>query len=103
MAEMTAAEYGRYVVNNIGRATLSNTMNVIEKLDTTYPFKDFLLGVQSYITQVINENRFDANISYGILYITNKALNKYTSNIKYTKAFIISDYIIELWKVINGL
>lgn len=103
MAEMTINDYARYVLNNIGRATLSNAMKITEKLDTTYSFKDFLLSIQSYTTQTINENRFDTNVVYGILYVTNKALTKYTSSIKYTKSFIISDYIIDLWKVINGL
>lgn len=99
---MTVSEYAKYVVSNMNRATLGNALNIVKKFETEYNFVDFLASVDSYVLQVLNSNLLDKSKCYNILYLTNNALKKYNSNFNYNKNFIMDDFIIDLWGVING-
>ena len=99
---MTVSEYAKYVVSNMNRATLGNALNIVKKFETEYNFVDFLTSVDSYVLQVLNSNLLDKSKCYNILYLTSNALKKYNSNFNYNKNFIMYDFIIDLWGVING-
>jgi len=100
---MTVGEFSKYFIDNISRATVSNALKVTIKVnDTDYMFNDFIRGIITYIENCIKENRFTPEKCYGIIYLCNKALKKFNSEIKYSKEYIVNDFIIDLWRLMNG-
>lgn len=101
---MDVRDYAKYTIDNLSRATLSNALNISSKLDVQggYLFTDFANNIYSYTITLLDSGKLNVNKCYDILSITNSALKKYNSNIKYNKLFIKDDYIINLWRVING-
>ena len=100
---MTVEEFSKYFIDNISRATVSNALKVTIKVnDTDYMFNDFVKGIITYTETCIKENRFKPSICYGILYICDKYSRKYNSEIKYSKEYIVNDFIIDLWRLVNG-
>ena len=69
---MTCLEFGKYIINNIKRATLSNALNICNKIDKI--------------------------IAYKIIIICKDALDKYNSSFNYNKKMIIDDFVIRLWE-----
>ena len=101
---MDVKDYAKYTIDNIHRATLSNALNICTKLDTQggYTFKDFTTCIYNYVLELLKNSKLDANKCYRILSATIECLEKYNSPIKYNHAFIIDDYIINIWRIING-
>lgn len=99
---MRVDEYAKYVINNMNRATLGNALNITNKFNVEYDFKDFLESIDSYILELLQLKIFDSTKGYSILHLSNKAFKMYESDFNYNKAFIIDDFIIELWQVFNG-
>lgn len=101
---MTVGDFAKYVVDNMHRATLSNAMNIADKLDNPdyYQLVDFAKNIDSYIGDVSVETRLGKIIVCKILVATDDCLKHYMSDIKYNKRMIIDNYIIEIWRAING-
>ena len=101
---MNVKDYAKYVVDNMSRATIGNALRIGLKLDVEdgYNFLEFLKEIELYITTLVSQNKYDKNKCYAICTIISEATRKYNSNINYTKKYIINDFIIDLWKIIEG-
>jgi hypothetical protein len=99
---MRVDEYAKYVINNMNRATLGNALNISNKFNSEYNFIEFLNFINTYIEDVMVSKLLQKDKCYNILYLSNKAFKMYNSDFNYNKTFIIDDFIIELWQVLNG-
>lgn len=100
---MDVKEFSKYVLDNINRATLSNAMNIANKIDKPefYSFNDFIIGLENYTVDLLKLNKKSPNICYNILSCVDKHRKRYNSDIKYNKLFIIDDLLIDLWRIVN--
>lgn len=100
---MEVNEFAKFVLDNLTRATIGNTLNISNKLDCSdyYKFTDFLEEIQKYTEKLLLDG-FDKNKCYEILVLANKTLKKYKSEVKYNKTYIINDFVINLWRIMNG-
>lgn len=100
---MEVNEFAKFVLDNLTRATIGNTLNISNKLDCPdyYKFIDFLDEIQKYTEKLLLDG-FDKNKCYEILVLANKTLKKYKSEVKYNKTYIINDFVIDLWRIMNG-
>lgn len=103
---MTAAEYAKYTLDNLSRATLGNALNIASKIDTEncYKFKDFIDGLNDYSLKLLeNANSdLDKNKCFDLLHTINKYDKMYNDDtVKYNKYFIIDNLIIDLWDITN--
>lgn len=99
---MDVNEYAKYVVNNMNRATLGNALNIANKFASEYDFAEFLNAVDKHVGIVLASNLLPKDKCYNILYLSSKAQKMLNSEFKYNKSFIIDDFIVDLWGVING-
>jgi hypothetical protein len=99
---MTLDEYAKYIVDNMGRATLTNALTISSKFDTEYNFNDLLISMQKYISTLIDNDKFNKDKCYNLFSAISQSLKKYRSNVKYNKLFIYNDFIIDIWRIFNG-
>lgn len=100
---MEVYDYARYVIVNMHRASISNALNISNKFEDTYKFDDFLLNLQKAAKDINQESTVLSNdCLVDILSCINKSLKLYKSPIKYSKIFIIDDFIISIWKILNN-
>ena len=85
------------------RATLANALNIATKLDSAdgYKFDELCLEMQKYVKDCLAQNKIDCDKCYSILSALNKALKAYNSTFNYSKAFIIDDFLIQLWDILD--
>ena len=93
---MSVQEFAKYVLDNIGRATLVNSFNIINKLDSEdgYPFPDFVDSVRKNLT-IGGEKEMRIAIA------CSDALCHYSDS-KYNKQMVIDNFIISVWEAVNG-
>lgn len=100
---MLVNEFARYVINNMGRATLGNALNIANRFSSgDYNFIEFLNQVNVYVADLLKSNTLNSIKCYNILSITDKTLKLYNSEFNYNKSFIVDDFIIDIWSVLNG-
>ena len=92
---MTCLEFGKYIINNIKRATLSNALNICNKIDIDggYDFNELVKSINDYTGELIATSKIDK-----IIIICKDALDKYNSSFNYNKKMIIDDFVIRLWE-----
>ena len=100
---MDVKDFAQYVVNNMHRATLSNALSISAKLDTEgfYKFPEFLDELYKYAIECLSSKRIDTNKCYKILALTNETLTKYNSTFNYNKVYLIDDFLIKLWYILD--
>lgn len=101
---MDINEFSVYVINNMSRATIGNALNIVNKFTGSEPefkFEDFIAGIESYTNKLMSDN-YNKNVCYKIFVLIDKTMTKYKSNIKYNKTFVMNDFIINLWRIMNG-
>ena len=98
---MEIKDYAKYVIDNITRATCGNTLNITNKfLNKEYDYKDFIKHLVEYVEEILVSGRISKDKCYSILHIANeslKALNKPS----YIETYIIDDFLIDLWRILN--
>ena len=100
---MGVKDFAKYVIDNLGRATLANAMNIADKLDNEnfYDLREFVDNVNSYV----GTNEALKLIGYvkvcKVVSASYDCIKKYDSDKKYNKRMVIDNYIIELWRSIN--
>lgn len=102
---MTAEEYARYVMQNLGRARVGNAMNIVDKISDggEYDFLEFLAGVEKYANANLSSKSPDSRISRLIAIAVFRARDRYTSDTRYNKRMVIDNFILDLWEAINGI
>lgn len=97
---MTVIEFGKYVVDNMHRATLANAMNIADKIDNDefYTFHDFVDAVNQSVSQSLSENKIDRIKAYKILVAVDKYTKMYDSETKYNTRMVIDNLIISIWE-----
>lgn len=100
---MSTKEYARYVINNMHRATLANALNISGKLDKPegYKFDEFLVEMQVYVKECLEQKKIDGTKCYEILSVISKSLRAYKAEFNYNKIYIIDDFLIELWHILD--
>ena len=98
---MTVKEFARYVLTNMGRATVSNAMNITNKLDKEYSFEDFLQAIIDCVNEQLSTVKPNSEVASRVLVASYNARKKYNSDIKYNKQMIIDQFILDLWEAIN--
>ena len=93
---MSVQEFAKYVLDNIGRATLVNSFNIINKLvvEDGYPFTEFVESIRSQL-KVGGEKEMRIAIA------CTDALCHY-GDTKYNKQMVIDNFIISVWEAVNG-
>ena len=101
---MSCKEFGKYVVDNIKRATLSNSLNISNKIDVEngYGFEELVNEIYLSTEVLIENKRIDRIAAYKVIVACSDSLKKYRANFNYNKKMIIDDYIIKLWEAFNG-
>lgn len=97
---MTVSEFGKYVIDNMHRATLSNAMNIADKIDNEqfYTFHDFTNAINECVSKSLLESKIDCIKVYKILVAVDKYTKMYNSDVKYNHKMIIDNLIIEIWE-----
>ena len=98
---MTVKEFARYVLSNMGRATVSNAMNITNKLDKEYSFEDFSQAIIDCVNEQLSTVKPNSEVASRVLVASYNARKKYNSDIKYNKQMIIDQFILDLWEAIN--
>lgn len=102
---MDVNEFAEYVINNMCRATIGNALNIAKSFNDpehpTYKFEEFINSVEKYLNSLL-AGGYNKQVCYKVFVLADNTMKKYNSNIKYNKSFIIDDFIIELWRIMNG-
>ena len=55
---MTVKDFAKYVIDNMSRASLANSLNIATKLDNPeyYSFIEFLNEIVSYVNELLKEH-----------------------------------------------
>ena len=103
MANMTVKDFARYVLSNLGRATVSNAMNITEKIDNEgfYPFDEFSQAIIDCVNEQLSTIKPNSEVASRVLVASYNARKKYSSVVKYNKKMIIDQYIIDMWEAVN--
>lgn len=102
MSNMTCADFAKYMVDNIGRATLANAFNITDKfISKTYDFAEFLQYVDDYVSEKLTSCK-DKIVYYKIAIATNKARAMVSSENKYNLTMIVDDFVRAVWEAVNG-
>lgn len=103
MSEMTCAEYAKYVMQNLGRATRGNAVKIVDKLGdgNEYNFLEFVDNIEKYVSANLSSANPSSNISLWVMVAVNSARARYNSNVNYNKRMIVDNFIIDLWEAVN--
>lgn len=100
---MTVEEFAKYVINNLGRASLVNALNISEKLDNPkfYSVNSFILACVNYLLELQNSSKIIPKKCSRLLVALYNCEKNYNSEIKYNKKMVIDNLIIEMWEACN--
>lgn len=103
MSNTDVADFAKYTIDNIKRATLANAYTITNRFgDGGYDFEEYVKSMINYLSEQLQGGLLSYETSYKLLSISYDALKYYTSDFKYSKKCIISNFIINLWMVFNG-
>lgn len=101
---MNVKDFAKYVIDNIGRASLVNALNITNNFtNNTYDVNEFFQYIQEYVMQLLNNKQVSPDIAYRILNSIMETKFKYNSEIKYNLMMLIDSFIVELWEIFNGI
>ena len=103
--EMSNKDFAKYVIDNIGRASLVNALNITNSFtaeNSSYDFVEFLKEIQVYASILCQNMRLSSDKMYKIIFISVTALENYQSDFNYNKTMLIDTFIIKLWEIFNG-
>jgi len=100
---MDVVDFSKYVVNNLNRATLSNALNITNTvISSKYNLEEFVNNIIKYSIELGQQDKLNYNLVYNILFYSNKCLETLKNKGSLTDTMILDDYIIEIWRTING-
>lgn len=100
---MTVEEFARYVIDNLGRASLANSFNIAEKLDNPnfYSVNSFIIACINYIEELQEHSKITPKRYSKLLIALYKCDKQYNSTTKYSTKMVIDNLIIEMWEACN--
>jgi len=101
---MDVKDFAEFVINNMGRATLSNALNISGKLNggDYYELEEFITSINECVSKQLSSGKLSNDVAYRILAASSVLTKKITSTFKYNRQMLADDYIIEIWRAING-
>mgnify|MGYP003571242458 CR=1 FL=1 len=100
---MDVKEFAKYVIDNMSRASLANSLNIASKLDNPeyYKLLDFLNEVVLYVNDLLKENKMDTLRACRILVASDDCKKMYELDKPAIKTMIIDDYVMNIWRAFN--
>ena len=100
---MDVAQFAKYVIDNMSRATLANALNIANKLDVEggYKVEEFIKALNEYLTHTDVIQRLGTIKTAKIVVAIDDCQKHYFSQTKYQKHMIIDNLIIDIWCAIN--
>ena len=100
---MTVKDFAKYVIDNMSRASLANSLNIATKLDNPeyYSFIEFLNEIVLYVNELLKDNKIDTMRAYRILVASDDSKKLYESDKSAVKTMIIDDYVMNIWRAYN--
>ena len=97
---MTVQDYAKYVVENMGRATLTNALNIVKSIygeGAKYPFDEFLSAIIKIAGDLVANKRLPEVRAYQIIVLADEILKKLSSDTPYKPNMLADEFIIRLW------
>ena len=100
---MNTSEFARYIITNMHRATLANALNISKSIDKPglHSFEELLVEMQIYVKECLQNQKIDSNKCYEILSTISNSLRNYKATFNYNKIYIIDDFLINLWHILD--
>lgn len=100
---MNVEEFAKYVIDNLGRASLVNSFNISEKLENPkyYSLNSFILACINYISKLQEDSKITPKRCSKLLVALYKCEKSFNSEFKYSTKMIIDNLIIEMWEACN--
>ena len=98
MGDFTVEQYAKYVIDNIHRATLVNSLRIPEKLKL-FDMNDFIDCSMKYISELVSSGKLDNEKASRASVAFYNCRNDLNSKFNYNKTMVVNDLIINLWEI----
>lgn len=100
---MTVGDFSRYVIDNMHRATLVNSLNVSKKLiDGVYDVNEFIKISLEYVSELLSNNKMSPEMASRLSVAFYNCRNDYNSEYNYNKLMLLNDLIINMWEILGS-
>ena len=100
---MTVVEFSKYVIDNMHRATLVNSLNVSKKLiDGIFDVNEFIKISLEYISELLSKDKISTETASRLSVAFYNCRNDYNSEYNYNKSMLLNDLIINMWEILSS-
>ena len=100
---MNIGDFTKYVIDNMHRATLVNSLNVSKKLiDGVYDVNEFIKISLEYISELLSSNKMSPEIASRLSVAFYDCRKDYNSDFNYNKSMLLNDLIINMWEILGS-
>lgn len=100
---MTVGDFSRYVIDNMHRATLVNSLNVSKKLiDGVYDVNEFIKISLDYISELLSKDKISPEIASRLSVAFYNCRKDYNAEYNYNKSMLLNDLIINMWEILGS-
>lgn len=100
---MNIGDFTKYVIDNMHRATLVNSLNVSKKLiDGVYDVNEFIKISLEYVSELLSSNKMPPEIASRLSVAFYDCRKDYNSDFNYNKSMLLNDLIINMWEILGS-
>ncbi len=100
---MNVGDFTKYVIDNMHRATLVNSLNVSKKLiDGLYDVNEFIKVSLEYVSELLSNNKISPEIASRLSVAFYDCRRDYNSDFNYNKSMLLNDLIINMWEILGS-
>jgi hypothetical protein len=100
---MNIGDFTKYVIDNMHRATLVNSLNVSKKLiDGVYDVNEFIKISLEYVSELLSSNKMSPEIASRLSVAFYDCRKDYNSDFNYNKSMLLNDLIINMWEILGS-
>ena len=100
---MNIGDFTKYVIDNMHRATLVNSLNVSKKLiDGVYDVNEFIKISLEYVSELLSSNKMSPEIASRLSVVFYDCRKDYNSDFNYNKSMLLNDLIINMWEILGS-
>ena len=100
---MNIGDFTKYVIDNMHRATLVNSLNVSKKLiDGVYDVNEFIKISLEYVSELLSSNKMSPEIASRLSVAFYDCRKDYNSDFNYNKSMLLNDLIINMWEILSS-